>query len=264
MRVFDFTQAIVRTPGRSVVAGLREDESAVPSHSGVLAEHSAYVAALRDAGLSVDVLPPLEAFPDSVFVEDPAFVIPGGAILLRPGAPSRMGERDEMRGTLARHFDRVVELGEGAFVDGGDVLITPKTILIGLSGRTDRAGADALCAALHALGRKAEVVAPPPGVLHLKTASSLLDEDTLVVTARMADSGIFAGLRLLRAPAGEEGAANLLRVNDVVFVGDRYLRTIDLIRSEGFDVRPLPVDEVAKLDAGLSCMSLRWHKAVPG
>jgi dimethylargininase len=36
------------------------------------AEHAAYVAALEAAGVAVTVLEPLEAFPDSVFVEDPA------------------------------------------------------------------------------------------------------------------------------------------------------------------------------------------------
>ena len=100
MRVFDFSHAIVRSPGRSVVDGLRDDTSQQPSYDGVLKEHTAYVSALHEAGLIVDVLPPLEAFPDSVFIEDPAFVIPEGAILLRPGAPSRLGEREEMRSAL--------------------------------------------------------------------------------------------------------------------------------------------------------------------
>src|SRR4051812_30615093 len=90
-RVFDFTNAIVRTPAPSVVDGLRVGGEA-PSHDGVLAEHRAYVAALEAAGLNVEVLAPLDEFPDSVFVEDPAFVLAEGAILLRPGAPSRIGE----------------------------------------------------------------------------------------------------------------------------------------------------------------------------
>ena len=70
-RVFDFTQAIARTPGRSVVNGLRDDTSVTPTFERVVAQHTAYIAALRNAGLAVDVLPALEAFPDSVFVEDP-------------------------------------------------------------------------------------------------------------------------------------------------------------------------------------------------
>src|SRR6201992_781056 len=127
MRVFDFTHAIVRTPGRSVTNGLRTTPQA-PSYDGAYAEHAAYVAALREAGLSVDSLPPLEAFPDSVFVEDPAFVLPEGAVLLRPGAPTRLGERDALRSALARHFGVVRELGEGEDAEGGDVLVTPQAV----------------------------------------------------------------------------------------------------------------------------------------
>src|ERR1700687_6091388 len=100
MRVFDFDHAIVREPGRSVVRGIRGDPHAAPSFEGILREHGLYVAALRAAGLQVDVLPPLERYPDSVFVEDPALVFAEGAILLRPGAATRLGESEETRSVL--------------------------------------------------------------------------------------------------------------------------------------------------------------------
>jgi dimethylargininase len=47
-------------------------------------------------------------------------------------------------------------------------------------------------------------------------------------------------------------------VNGAVFIGAHFPRTVELVGSLGFDVRPLPVREIGKLDAGLSCMSLRW------
>jgi dimethylargininase len=257
-RAFDFTHAIVRAPGRSVVNGLRDDPSRTPGYEGVAREHAAYVAALRDAGLSVEVLPPLEEFPDSVFVEDPALVFPEGAILLRPGAPSRLAEREPMRGALAGHFNSVLELGEGEFADGGDVLVTPKTVFIGLSKRTNRAGAEALAGMLNALGRNATIAQTPPGVLHFKSASSLLDEETVLATLAMHQSGVIAGFDVIETAEGEDDAANALRVNDTLFLGTRYRRTLEKLEKRGFSVRPLDVDEVAKLDAGLSCMSLRW------
>jgi dimethylargininase len=258
MRAFDFVHAIVREPGRSVVDGLRDDVSATPNYDRVVAEHSAYVSALRGAGLQVDVLKPLEAFPDSVFVEDPAFVVPEGAILLRPGAPSRLGEREGMRGTLKQRFDRVLELDESEFADGGDVLVTPDTIFIGLSKRTNRAGAESLKSKLDVFGRAARVVHTPPGILHFKTACALLDEDTVLATPAMAESGVFDGFRLIITPQGEEGAANALRINDTVLLGDRFARTHELIGKQDLSVQTLSVVEIAKLDAGLSCMSLRW------
>lgn len=260
MRVFDFDRAIVRRPGRSVVSGIRSGPNA-PSYEGVVAEHDAYIAALRAAGLAVDVLPPLEAFPDSVFVEDPAMVFSEGAILLRPGVASRLGEAEEMRGVLHERFDRVLSLEGEEYADGGDVMVTPDGVFIGLSKRTNRAGAEALVGKLAQLGHKARIADTPSDILHFKTASSLLDEHTVMATQTMAASGIFSGFQLIVVPAGEEGAANFLRVNDTVFVGRHYTRTIELLRGKGYDARGLPVSEIAKLDAGLSCMSLRWHTA---
>ena len=257
-RVFDFTNAIVRLPGRSVVNGIRKG-SLAPTYEGVLAEHTAYVAALREAGLTVDVLPPLEAYPDSVFVEDPALVLPEGAIVLRPGVDSRIGEADEIRAALDVHFDRVLALEGEEYADGGDVLVAPDEVFIGLSRRTSRKGAEALAGKLAMLGREARIAETPADILHFKTASSLLDERTVMATQAMAASGAFAGLDVIAVPEGEEGAANFLRVNDTVLVGSHFPRTIALLQARGYTAKAMPVREIAKIDAGLSCMSLRWR-----
>jgi dimethylargininase len=260
MRVFDFDDAIVRAPGHSVVDGIRSDARATPAYEKIVQEHAAYIAALREAGLRVDVLPPLERYPDAMFVEDPAFVIPEGAIQLRSGADARRGEGEEIASALRRHFAIVFALEGDEYVDGGDVLIALDEIFIGLSKRTNRKGAEALRAKLAQLGRKSRIAQTPDTILHFKTAVSLLSEDTVVATRAMAESSIFAGFKIILVPDEEEPAANLLRVNDVVFVGENFPRTIDLIAKEGLRVVPLPVSEIGKLDAGLSCMSLRWSK----
>ena len=108
-----FNRAIVRTPSRSVVDGLRAVDVGAPNHEGVLREHAAYVHALEALGVGVETLPALEACPDSVFVEDTALVFTGAAILLRPGAATRRGEAAEMAATLERNFERVLRLEDG-------------------------------------------------------------------------------------------------------------------------------------------------------
>lgn len=256
--VHDFTHAIVRKPARSVVAGLRTGAGPDPSFEGVAGEHAAYAAALVNAGVAVTILPALEAFPDSIFVEDPALVFPQGAILLRPGARSRAGEVAEIAPALRDKFETVLALDEGC-ADGGDILTTPERVMIGLSARTDRAGAAALMRLLAQLGWRASIVETPKDVLHFKTDCALIDEETVLTTPRLARSGVFRGLREILTAAGEDAAANALRVNDCLFVGARFKRTIDLLDREGFAVTPLPVDEIGKIDAGLSCMSLRWR-----
>jgi dimethylargininase len=253
-RVFDFESAIVRMPAPSVVEGLRAGGQA-PTFEGVRAEHGAYVAALETAGLAVERLEPLADFPDSVFVEDPAFVFPEGAILLRPGAPTRIGEAAEIAPVLRRRFAHMLELDEG-FADGGDMLILSDEILIGLSARTDRAGAERVRALLAELGRAARIVETPPGVLHLKTACALLDERTLIATPALAPT--FAGFDVLVTPEGEEGAANLIRVRDTILMAAAFPKTAALIAARGLNVVRLDAAEIARIDAGLSCMSLRW------
>jgi dimethylargininase len=255
--VFHFNSIIVRSPSRSVVDGLRAEDRSSPSYEGVKAEHDAYVEAMRAAGVKVTALPPLEAFPDSIFVEDPALVFTEGAILLRPGAATRVKEVEEIAPTLRQMFETVLDLSEG-YADGGDVLTTRESVMIGLSARTDRAGAEALRGCLEKLGRRSEIVATPEGVLHFKTDCSLLDDETILSTNRLARSGVFENFRQMIIPEGEEPAANALRVNDVVMVGSDFPRTIEMLDRAGYKVVPLKTTEIGKIDAGLSCMSLRW------
>jgi dimethylargininase len=258
MRVFDFDRAILRRPGGSVIDGLRANDGPSPDYESVVAEHDAYAAALEAAGVRIEILPALEAYPDSVFVEDAALVFAEGAILLRPGAPARAGEAAMLKPVLARHFLEVVALSDG-HADGGDILVTPRKVLIGLSARTDETGARNLARLLAAFDHASEIVVPPAGTLHLKTASSLLDEETVLTTRICSDAGLFAGLRHIVVPDGEEAAANALRINEVLLVGRRFKRTIDLLDRAGYPVVALDTDAIGLIDAGLSCMSLRWR-----
>jgi dimethylargininase len=260
LRVFEFNSAIVRTPGRSVVNGLRANPGPQPDFAALAAEHVAYVAALRAAGVHVTVLAALEEFPDSIFVEDPALVFRHAAVLLRPGAPSRFAEAQELSSTLKARFPEVLQLRDG-FADGGDILVTPGRVIIGLSARTNEAGATALQRLLASIGLTSEVVRVPQGALHLKSDCSLVSEDTILATEALANSGIFAGQRVLVVPADERPAANALRVNDVVLARSDCPRTLELLAASGLSVVPLAVSEISRIDAGLSCMSLRWFDA---
>ncbi|MEQ8449935.1 MAG: arginine deiminase family protein [Nitratireductor sp.] len=253
-----FTRALVRKPPASVAKGLRAVDRGAPSYEGVQAEHAAYVAALERAGLQVETLAPLDLLPDSLFVEDPALVFTEGAILLRPGAPSRRREAEALRPDLAARFEALVVLPGPGAVDGGDVLVLGDRVLIGLSARTDAAGAEAVIAALPAFGKRGEIVRTPPGVLHLKSDCAPLGEAAVLSTARLAASGIFDGLEVQQVPEGEEPAANALRLNDHILIADGYPKTAEMLEKTGCAVTALPTAEIAKIDAGLSCLSLRW------
>ena len=255
MTCHDFTHAILRTPGRSVVSGLRAHDGPGPSYEGVLAEHQAYAEALRAAGLTLDILDPLEAFPDSIFVEDPALVFSEGAILMNPGAASRQGEVALIRPALDRHFERVIALAEG-HADGGDIMVMPGKVLIGLSARTDPKGAAALVEALAQLGYRGEIVDPPREALHLKTIAAPVDDET-ILTTRVGEK-LFPGFRTIVTDPEEDAACNALRINDTLFLSAQHPRIAERLEREGYRLHLLDTTHIARIDAGLSCMSLRW------
>jgi dimethylargininase len=60
---YAFTHALCRAPARSAVKGIRVDGGPDPDFYGLVAEHEAYVATLRELGLAVEVLEPLDSFP---------------------------------------------------------------------------------------------------------------------------------------------------------------------------------------------------------
>ena len=132
--------------------------------------------------------------------------------------------------------------------------------MIGLSDRTDSAGAGAVATALSALGVASRQLETPAAVLHFKSDCGLLDGDTVFATERLAASGCFAGYQVVTAPAGEEAAANLVRVNDHLLLADGYPRSAEMLDRLGYQVKLINISEAAKIDGGLSCMSLRYTR----
>ena len=254
---FEFTRAITRLPASSIVHGLRAEDLGNPDHDQMLRDHAHYVMTLKETGASVIELPALDAYPDSVFVEDVALCLPEAAILMRPGAPSRLGEVSEMAPVLREVYDRVLEIEGPGFIEGGDILVTAKEILVGLSSRTDKAGVAELAEIVSQWDYKLRQVATPPNVLHFKTDCSLLDAETILSTRRLDATGCFAGYRVIHTSDGEEAAANSIRFNQLVMMPAGFPRTRDLLLNAGYDLREINNSECARLDGGMSCLSLR-------
>jgi len=139
------------------------------------------------------------------------------------------------------------------------MLLTPAGMFIGLSSRTDQTGARQLAGLLRQLGIDSRVVKTPLGTLHLKSDCSLIADDHVLCTEALATADIFHSYRKLVVPDSERAAANALRLNDTILVGDRFPQTIRLLEEEGYKVEPVPNEGVGRIDAGLSCMSLRWE-----
>ena len=255
-----FTKAIVREPSKSIIKGLRATDRGDPDANQFATDHKIYIKALEDAGVTVDSYPALEEYPDSVFVEDAALCFPEGAVILRPGAPSRLGEAEVMHQLLVSYYEDIERIGDDeGFVDGGDILVTEDAVLVGLSERTNQAGFDSLKKKIAKWGYQAKSIKTPAGVLHFKTDCGLIGPNAILVTYRLVDAECFAGMKVVEVPRGEETAANAICVNDTVLLSDGFPKTAELLRSEGYKVTLIPTQQAAIVDGGPSCMSLRFN-----
>ena len=262
MQSYTFSHAITRRPAASIVAGLRAVDTGTPDLALMQAHHADYIAALRSTGAEVIELDAMEAFPDSVFVEDTALCLPKGAVVMRPGAPSRLGEAAEMAPYLQALYASVLRIeGADSFIEGGDILTTETEILVGRSARTNAAGVAELTQLVKGWGYTVREVFTPPGVLHFKTDCSLLDGETILSTKRLAESGCFDGYKVIYVADGEEACSNSIRFNDLVIMPAGFAKTRSVIEQAGYKVREIGNSECAKLDGGMSCLSLRFTPA---
>ena len=257
-RSFTFSHAITRRPGASVVSGLRAVDTGQPDLDEFRRHHDAYVDALESTGVLVRKLPALETFPDSIFIEDDALCLPEVAIAMRPGAPSRRGEVAAILPALAEFYDNITAIEGPGFIEGGDILTTEREVLVGTSARTNSAGIEELRRILGAWRYEVREVQTPAHVLHFKTDCALLDEETILATPRLSASGCFAGYDVIHTADGEEACANVVRCNEAVLIPSGFPRTAERLLSKGYNVCKIGNTEAAKLDGGMSCLSLRF------
>lgn len=253
---YSFKNAIIRQPNKSIQNGL-SSLNLHPQFEIIAEEHSNYIKAIKEAGLQIKLLESLEEYPDSIFVEDPALIYKTNVIILNPFDPSRNGEKNIIKNEIKHFFDNILFVEEG-YVEGGDILNINNHFIIGLSHRTNKLGADNLSKILQSLGATVEICKTPDEILHFKSECSIIDDDTILVSAKMAQLDYLKShYHLIELPIEEEGAANALRINDKLLLPDGFVKAEEML-SKKYNIIKVKVDEIAKVDAGLSCMSLRW------
>ncbi len=255
---YTFTHAITRAPAISIVDGLRAVDTGMPDIVQFRADHADYIRTLKSTGATVLELNADEAFPDSTFIEDAAFCLPEGVVIMRPGADTRLGEAALMVPILNRYYDDILEIEAPGTIEGGDILTTGSEILVGISERTNEAGIAQLRQLVSRWRYSVREVQTPPGVLHFKTDCSVLDESTILATERLAATGCFSDYVVILTADGEEAAANSIRFNDLVLMPFEFPKTAKKLKDAGYDLRQIGNSEAAKLDGGMSCLSLRF------
>src|SRR5258705_4640050 len=255
-----FSRAIIRPPGTNYAEGLTRVALGAPDYERALRQHAVYCEALERCGLNLIHLEVEESYPDSTFVEDTAVLIPAGAILTRPGEASRIGEVECIKETLSRFCPRIDSIQEPGTVDGGDICEAGNHFFIGLSNRTNEAGAGQLAKLLASYGYTSSFVdiRNVKDILHLKSGLAYLGDNRLVVIEALANRREFRGYELVRVNVDEEYAANCVQVNDYVLVAAGYPLLEQTLRGAGYKTIALEMTEFQKMDGGLSCLSLRF------
>lgn len=254
------SRAVVRPPSANFAEGLTSVRLGAPVFAQALKQHEAYCAALEQCGLKLVRLEPDERYPDSTFVEDAAVITERGAILTRPGASSRIGEVAGAREALAQFYSALSSIHIPGTLDGGDICEAGNHFFIGISGRTNEAGAQQLAELLASLNYTSSFVdiRDVKGIVHLKSGLAYLGDNRLVVIDVLSNRAEFRTYDLIVVNKQEEYAANCVRVNERVLVAAGYPELEKRLGDLGYQTIALEMTEFQQMDGGLSCLSLRF------
>ncbi|KAK2181994.1 hypothetical protein NP493_372g03000 [Ridgeia piscesae] len=162
-------------------------------------EHEELVDSLRRIGVDVIELPCDEKHPDGLFVDDIAVVINGTALICNPPSikdkPSRQGELAVVRQVLRKELGlKIVEVeSDKASLEGGDVLWTGREIYVGISGRTNSLGAQAVAKAFPEYSTT--IVEVPKPAIHLKDCVTMAGIEVFAVAKSEAAQKIFQDIQ---------------------------------------------------------------------
>ena len=242
--------------------------------AAALRQHEMLRAEMTRAGADIVLLPPDPVNPDAPFVQDVMITFPspsdpgGQSILLvgtRPGAPSRQPEvatvLEAARGLVPPEC-RVVSIEPPGTLDGGDVLLYGDRVVVGLSGRTNRAGAEQLSRALEETDYR--VFLCPVSNERLPFASAI----TKVRASRFIGTAVgyadldAAGTEVLPKdeieriviPDDELPAHNVVLIGETLLVPAGNPISVSMLREAGEHVVEVPFDRFTCADAGLTCL----------
>jgi dimethylargininase len=223
-------------------------------------QHHQYVQALEAAGLKMAEVAADETFPDCVFIEDTAVLCKGHALIASLENADREGEQAAVEAALQKTH-KIVHLEPGAKLDGGDVMRVEDTFYVGLSARTNEAGASGLKNFAADFGIRT-IAIPVKHCLHLKTGVTYLGNGTLLAAPQWFNFSRFEVNDVIPTGQGEEAATNTLRIHNHLLMVDGYPNTRSSVEAfankHNLKLTALATTEFAKANGSLTCMSLIW------
>ena len=252
-RLFDST--FVRPPPNCY----SECISANP-HSGEIdvtlakAQHRQYCSILKESGIEVIALPPLENFPDSVFVQDSALLGSRDSVIGRFGETRRRGEEKALVDDLKQsaRIGRLSWVIEPGTLEGGDIVMTEEDVFVGESKRTNAAGIQQIAHVLKGMNIKAVKTE----LMHLLCGCAYLNSKTMIIAPELVNAKSFPGFKFISIPKEEAYAADALYLGErKVLIPSGCATANAKLKEAGY--RPIEVDmsEFWKGDGGVTCLN---------
>ena len=219
-----------------------------------VAQHARYEQVLQSLGVEIISLPAEPDLPDSAVVEDTALVLDEVAILTRPGARSRRSEVKSISEALSPYRELASILAPGC-LDGGDILVTGKTIYVGISTRSNSSAIHQLQTILKKYGYQVKTIMVT-GCLHLKSAVTQVAENTLLMNPTWIDMAEFAGYQVIEVHPTEIYGANAVLVGESLIYQPGFPETCQRLDAAGLNLVLVDASELGKAEGALTCCSL--------
>lgn len=239
-------------------------------------QYQVFVDAVTDSGAEIVWMPDGygDDLADSIFTYDPSFMVPAGAVVMRPGKELRAGEADlHTRFYEEQDIPVVGSISAPGLLEGGDCFwLDDTTLAVGRGFRTNQAGIEQLTGLLAPLG--ISVLAfdlpyhlGPEACLHLMSIVSSLDTDLALVHAPLLPTALHhlmleMNYELLVAPPEEFDVSLGLNLNVLataprtVIAVEGFAGTVDLMRRAGCEVTTFVADELCiPCEGGPTCLT---------
>ncbi len=224
------------------------------------AQWEVLAAAYRARGLEVQLIEQHPAQPDMVFTANAGLVCDHRVVLSHFAYPERQGEEAFFAAWFLERGYSVVTQSD-PFEGAGDAFVFQGRLLGGYGWRSTRRGVEAAaesvglpCVALRLID---------PRFYHLDTCLSPLDDETILwypsaldVAAQRAVRSFDARLIEVTDAEALEFACNAMTIGREVYTSSGSIRLTQALAAEGFNLRPLCLDEFLKSGGGARCLTL--------
>ncbi|XP_022706009.1 N(G),N(G)-dimethylarginine dimethylaminohydrolase 1-like isoform X2 [Varroa jacobsoni] len=229
-------------------------------------EHSAYCSVLRDLNIDVIELPSDELSPECPFVNDLAVVTNGTAFICKPASRQRLKEVELIRKTIEREIGIRIEEVEDptATIEGGDVLFTGDEFFVGISPRTNEAGARALARVFPefpTIPIKVMCKEPMKSVISMAGPGIICVSNSKEAQLMKREIEREATRQYQTVTVHDDRAANCLYANKTLIHRSEFPQSkLEFVRKIDFPRIELPLTHLSPVNVGLTSLSIMIEK----